>query len=678
LKEAIKARLGLETWERVAPPIFDGLRQHQRDALVSHVMHEKGFAQMEELYGYFLIDPGMEPVVQTSRIRLAIGSVQLFIQRCLLNLEKDVPPTAIINAQQWEWMKHYRVWEANRKIFLFPENWLEPEFRDDKTHIFSELEGALLQGDVSSDLVEDAFLNYLKKLEELARLDIVAMHFEDKTDPAMNTLHVIGRTFSQPHKYFYRCYAHQMWTPWEPVTAEIEGDHLAPVVWRNRLYLFWVTFRDKPVAETQLGSETGTKPLAETYLSDVMSDLKADGQLKLIDVRLHWSEYVKGEWSTSESSSYVPVTAVVTTYVLIGGILGTMPVPLPTTAPIKVPLDFDYKDVLIHVSKEPYENGEERGVYIHLGAPINQSFYLAGRNSTPEKASYSSAPNNPYNYNAVCATRYSGSGAFKVTFTQRIVTEDGKTPVNSNETRSILQNGRSYTLLPCNNDIEINPPDIESLNTENPAAIVEALKRGRSEIATLTKPVFYQDNANTTFIESTVTEYTIEEWQEWVTSGPQPEMAWEQTDWWQNLAINQFIPESKKPIPEPLEVIRRFPTDPDVCYKVKPRQDWLVNTVSVVDFDGELIDQTGRTGLTTIPSTEVSKTIAEGGMPVNIAPGSGVAVNTTFVNPANNSLYRTSLKQATAKLNIVGRNGYNSALAQNLMRTGHQIKEEMQ
>ena len=40
---------------------------------------------------------------------------------------------SVINAKQWEWMKRYRVWEANRKIFLFPENWLEPEFRDDKS-----------------------------------------------------------------------------------------------------------------------------------------------------------------------------------------------------------------------------------------------------------------------------------------------------------------------------------------------------------------------------------------------------------------------------------------------------------------------------------------------------------------------------------------------------------------
>ena len=94
MKEAIKARFEPETWQRVAQPIFDKLRQRQRDALVSHVMHQHGFDRMEQLYEYFLIDPGMEPVVQTSRIRLAIASLQLFIQRCLLNLELKVHPAA--------------------------------------------------------------------------------------------------------------------------------------------------------------------------------------------------------------------------------------------------------------------------------------------------------------------------------------------------------------------------------------------------------------------------------------------------------------------------------------------------------------------------------------------------------------------------------------------------------
>jgi hypothetical protein len=28
---------------------------------------------------------------------------------------------------RWQWLRRYRVWEANRKVFLYPENSLEPE-----------------------------------------------------------------------------------------------------------------------------------------------------------------------------------------------------------------------------------------------------------------------------------------------------------------------------------------------------------------------------------------------------------------------------------------------------------------------------------------------------------------------------------------------------------------------
>jgi SpoVK/Ycf46/Vps4 family AAA+-type ATPase len=29
----------------------------------------------------------------------------------------------------WQWRTRYRVWEANRKVFLYPDNWVEPEPR---------------------------------------------------------------------------------------------------------------------------------------------------------------------------------------------------------------------------------------------------------------------------------------------------------------------------------------------------------------------------------------------------------------------------------------------------------------------------------------------------------------------------------------------------------------------
>ena len=31
--------------------------------------------------------------------------------------------------ESWDWRRNYRVWEANRKVFVYPENWIEPDLR---------------------------------------------------------------------------------------------------------------------------------------------------------------------------------------------------------------------------------------------------------------------------------------------------------------------------------------------------------------------------------------------------------------------------------------------------------------------------------------------------------------------------------------------------------------------
>jgi hypothetical protein len=630
LRDTIKARFEDEAWQRVAQPIFDKLRQQSRDALAAHVMHQHGFARLEQLYEYFLIDPGMEPVVQTSRIRLAIASVQLFIQRCLLNLEPKVHPSTI-NAKQWEWMKRYRVWEANRKIFLFPENWLEPEFRDDKTHLFTELEGALLQGDVSSDLVEDAFLNYLKKLDELARLDICAMHIEDNPDPARRVLHVFGRTYSQPHKYFYRRYKNQMWTPWEPVTAEIEGDHLAPVVWRDRLYLFWVTFLEKADSNPSTGSATGSKKLTEVTLSEVMTDLRRVVANKQIDVHLHWSEYVNGQWTTRESGGFAPVIT------------------------RTVPASFKPGDVFIHVSKEPYENGEERGVFVHLSNPIGSAFYLAGRNSAPEPGSYLARPDNPFpSANTIAATRYKGTDALRVRFKERITTESGKAPLGPPVDRDILGQGGAYTLLPADNELlPMGLSEDAYRNAAKPEAVKGAIKRGLSEIATLMRPVFYQDNRHTFFVEPSVTEKTIEEWEEWVAKTPEAE------PWPPKLHLLKEIvvfPTWKGPSPDPFGLIVHPGSR---IYPVRNR-DWLINPATVVEFDEALIGPAGQPGLEVI--TDFAQTGL--GTQINVNPGSEVA-GAVAVGAAH-TFARSGLRITGGGLNVIGSAGLNPALAQNV------------
>jgi SpoVK/Ycf46/Vps4 family AAA+-type ATPase len=47
-----------------------------------------------------------------------------------------------VTRTNWSWLKRYRVWEANRKVFLYPDNWLEPR-RTGKTMAFGVLAAKL-------------------------------------------------------------------------------------------------------------------------------------------------------------------------------------------------------------------------------------------------------------------------------------------------------------------------------------------------------------------------------------------------------------------------------------------------------------------------------------------------------------------------------------------------------
>jgi ABC toxin-like protein len=55
-----------------------------------------------------------------------------------------VSPGAI-DQDRWEWMKNYRVWQANREVFLYPENWLAPEWRMDGCRLREFPAGAAVQ-----------------------------------------------------------------------------------------------------------------------------------------------------------------------------------------------------------------------------------------------------------------------------------------------------------------------------------------------------------------------------------------------------------------------------------------------------------------------------------------------------------------------------------------------------
>ncbi|MEA2163477.1 MAG: hypothetical protein QOK37_1604 [Thermoanaerobaculia bacterium] len=297
IRRAAKAKYDDASWLKIATPLQDSLRDEQRAALVTYLAARPAQwttnlakADANDLYSYFLIDVEMSSCQLTSRIKQAIGSVQLFAQRCLMGLEPDVRITDG-KWEQWEWMKNFRVWEANRKIWLYPENWIEPELRDDKSPFFQDLENELLQSDLDDAAAEQALQHYLEKLDEVANLQIVGVYEDDRD----KSLHVFGRTHHTPHIYYYRCRdTTKTWKPWQKVDLDIEGDHLIPVVWNDVLTLIWVIFNEKAEEkEVQMPAPRETLRSADRHW----------------EFQLAWSEYQHGKWSGKNLSESITLQA---------------------------------------------------------------------------------------------------------------------------------------------------------------------------------------------------------------------------------------------------------------------------------------------------------------------------------------------------------------------------------
>ena len=618
-KNSVKAQYTEANWLPVAQSVFDKLRQKKRDALVAYLIQTMNLDTSNELFEYFLVDPGMEPVVQTSRLRLAMSSVQTFVQRCLLNLENgnshpalNVSPSAI-DADVWTWMKRYRVWDAAREIFLQPEDYLVPELRLNQTDLFEQLQSALLQGNVTQDLAEDAFYDYLKGLDLRARLDIVATYLDqDLNDATQSTLHVLGRTYGHPHKYFYRTYSAGIWSAWIAVTPDIESNHIALAIWKGRLNIFWVTFIMQQQAP-QSGS-TGFGNVTSLSFDNLMTGINAAKAVPYVKAQLHWSEYFQNKWTNRISSD-----------------------PNSTDA-VMVEDDFDPTQVYIHVSKELDQSGNEGAVRIHLDFPtiygplgfgllhpsavatlvkvraiagLEQSvveprqvriggggyaFRVTSKNCSPDFSTvyWQAAASNPYSAQTVDATFYDGSSSLSVTFQTDVQNNGSGTP----DPETILQKVNSFSLLACSNPVV-------------PAPFIDQTEPLYNQVGSLVSPFFYKDTANlnatatnfadelTFFVQPTLTEQTIDEWEGWAIP---PGIA---TQDWSNPAILNNIPViAQVPVagPAPVET-------GDPVYSIFPMQDatdWLTAPTNALSFGTSLI---GRSGGVTVASLNAAQSV---------------------------------------------------------------------
>jgi Neuraminidase-like domain len=318
---AVRSRYAENDWLTVVKPINDTMREMRRDALVAYILltsggdilHQLGVqrtasrkATTEDLFSYFLMDVEMQPCMETSRIRHALSAIQLFIERCLRNLEPAVNPSHI-TAAEWAWRKRFRVWQANREVFLWPENWLEPTLRDDQSPFFKTTMSSLLQSDITDDTAAAAYLDYLTSLEQIAKLEPCGMYYQPAGNGSANDVaHVIARTAGAHRKYYYRCFQQGSWTPWEEIKLNIEDNPVVPYVWNGRLMLFWLQIHHKQITDPSdpglKHSKTGLADLDLGTLGDSVGQAAKTHTEEQISAVLCFSEYYNGKWQPPKSS----------------------------------------------------------------------------------------------------------------------------------------------------------------------------------------------------------------------------------------------------------------------------------------------------------------------------------------------------------------------------------------
>ena len=305
IKQALKSIYPDDaSWISAIQPIANTLRQNRRDAVLAYLLSNpvknvfswpgefSVFPDEYHAYGNFLIDIEMQACQPTTRTIQAYCSIQLFVERCLLNIEAPGIVAIADNDgdwSQWDWMGTFESWYEARYYFLYPENFILPQTLPNQSSIFQDMQNNLAQGPATTDIIEAAYGSYLQSLDEVARLEVKAMWF----DHPSGVLHVFARTQGgDPDVYYYRTFNSQyQWGPWEKISADISGDQLIPVVQNGRLYLYWPVYTqttddDKSPQQIPGSSGGGT----------------AQPALKYWTIQMAFSEYQNGQWSGKKLS----------------------------------------------------------------------------------------------------------------------------------------------------------------------------------------------------------------------------------------------------------------------------------------------------------------------------------------------------------------------------------------
>lgn len=286
--------------------VIDALNASRRDALTALYLghyvpaelpqYKERIRTVEDMYEYLLIDPGVAPNVATSRIAEAVASTQLYIHRCLEQLEPEVDETYIANESKlggyfeyWDrYYKRYAIWAGLKRLLEYPSSYIDPTLRYRKTTPFQNLENTINQGRLTETRAEQAVAAYLNELEPLLQMQFVSGY---QTEPSYedSDLYFLGRTNTEPTAYYWRSvrgatdrtFAHPLaWSEWHKIDMPLVNLFGEPSVcyFENRVCLVWLMRRQ---VDAKVINGQASEPIMEFRLGIAM--LSSDGHWRSRD-----------------------------------------------------------------------------------------------------------------------------------------------------------------------------------------------------------------------------------------------------------------------------------------------------------------------------------------------------------------------------------------------------------
>lgn len=333
----VSSKTGVAASDKLAA----GLREQTRTVLSDWLIWALsegigGVTNMQELYEYLLIDVNMSANVKTSQMVTAMNSLQLYVNRIINNLE----PGAVNNIPEiwWEWMSTYRVWQANREVYLYPENYVDPTLRKLQSSQFKDFINDASKGQITDDNVKAAMATYLEAAEEVSNLKVVDVYVDKpkegkaglNPDNNKNVYFLIGKSHTDPATYYSRVAVSVTsesavdanmpiqdatslnFGPWQKINLQINSEYVSTVSAFGRQFIFWI--EQTQVTNTDSNSKKYTAVYATIYysyrdFSDKWTEpiiLKKDVLVQVFGKDIHidyYTEWLQGTWLAASLQS---------------------------------------------------------------------------------------------------------------------------------------------------------------------------------------------------------------------------------------------------------------------------------------------------------------------------------------------------------------------------------------